>query len=39
MNIKLNVFYKSDYVLIIIKNYDNCKIEIIQLIKLIKNLI
>ena len=31
MNIKLNVLYKNDYVLIIIKDYDNCEIKIIWL--------
>ena len=28
---KLSVFYKNNYALIIIKNYDNCEIEIIWL--------
>ena len=29
INIKLRVLYKSDYVLIIIKNHDNCEIKIV----------
>ena len=36
VNIKLNVFYESDYVLIIIKNYNNFEIRIIKSQKLIK---
>ena len=35
-NIKLRVLYKSDYVLIIIENYNNYKIKIVRLSKLIK---
>ena len=30
INIKLRVFYKSDYILIIIENYNNCEIKIIR---------
>ena len=36
ISIKLNVFYKNDYVLIIIKNFNNFKIRIIKSQKLIK---
>ena len=35
-SIKLNVFYKSDYVLIIFKDHDNLKIRIIKSQKLIE---
>ena len=37
-NIKLNVFYKSNYVLIIFKNHDNFEIRIIKPQKLIKKI-
>ena len=36
MNIKLNIFYKNDNVLIIFKNNNNFKIRIIEIKKLIK---
>ena len=37
-SIKLSVFYKSDYVLIVFKDYDNFKIRIIKSQKLIKKI-
>ena len=36
INMKLNVFYKNDCALIIFKNHDNLKIQIIKSQKLIK---
>ena len=38
-NIKLNVFYKNNYVLIIFKNHDNFKIRNIKSQKLIKKIL
>ena len=38
MNIKLNIFYKSDSVLIILKNNNNLKIQIFEIKKLIKKI-
>ena len=35
-NMKLNVFYKNDYVLIIFKNHDNFEIRIVKSQKLIE---
>ena len=39
MNMKLSVFYKSDYVLIIIKDYNNFKIQIVKSQKSIKEIL
>ena len=36
INIKLNIFYKSNYILIIIKNNNNFRVYIIKIKKLIK---
>ena len=38
-NMKLSVFYKSDYVLIIIKDYNNLEIKIVKSQKLIKKIL
>ena len=38
-SIKLNVFYKNDYVLIIFKDYNNFKIRIVKSQKLIKKIL
>ena len=38
-SIKLNIFYKNDYVLIIIKNHINFKIRIIKSQKLIEKIL
>ena len=39
INKKLKVFYKNDYVLIIIKNHNNFKIRIIKSQKLIEKIL
>ena len=39
INIKLNVFYENDYILIIIKDYNNFKIQIVKSQKLIKKIL
>ena len=36
INIKLNIFYKGDNVLIIFKNYNNFRIQIVEMKKLIE---